>query len=118
MEEPVQHPVGVEVLFGDGASRPRVTAVVAVQRLDAREHLVGRLKSKQPYPRGQIVAKTRLLGDDRPARGQVADASVAEPAAASCHVAALGDAELGLGAPYEPPVAGGRMRYPPWVYQA
>src|SRR3712207_8780695 len=53
-------------------------------------------------PRSTLFLYTTLfrsLGDHRPTGGQVADAAVAEPAAAGGDVAALGNPELRLGAP-------------------
>src|SRR3712207_453358 len=77
-----------------------------------------RLEGEQPLPYGQECAEAGLLGDHRAAGRQVAGAAVAEPAAAGGHVAALGYAELGLGARDEAPIAGWRMRHPLRVEQA
>src|SRR6266540_5052286 len=84
--------------------------VIALQRLDAREHPVARLEREQPCPRRQESAEASFLCDDRPARGQVAYAAVAEPTAACGSVAALRDAELGLGTLDKSLVVGRRTR--------
>src|SRR5215207_645609 len=94
-----------------------MAVVVTVQGLDARENLVDGMESEQPGTYRQKPAETGLLCDNGTTRRQVADAPVAEPAAARGHVATLGDAELGLGSTNEALVAGGRLSHPLWVYQ-
>ena len=58
-------------------------------------------KASSPSPAREHLAEAGVLGDDRPAAGQVAGAAIAEPAAARRDVAALGDAQLGRGAAHE-----------------
>src|SRR4051812_22327188 len=76
LQEPSQYALGRKVLFGDRAGGARVTTVVAPQRLDARQHVVGRLEGEDAGARGQEVAETGVLRDHRPPRGQIADAPV------------------------------------------
>src|SRR5215211_6949965 len=75
------------------------------------------MESEQPGTYRQKPAETGLLCDNGTTRRQVADAPVAEPAAARGHVATLGDAELGLGTTNEALVAAGRVRHLLRVYQ-
>ena len=61
------------MLLGDGTGGPRVTGVVAPERLDGRKDVVAGAEGEQPGPCGQEPAEAGFLGQDRAARGEVTD---------------------------------------------
>jgi hypothetical protein len=57
-----------------------VASVVAIDLLHARDGLRHVAEDQQPFPGGQVIAQARVLDKDRLVRGQVAGATIAEPA--------------------------------------
>src|SRR6266545_7229324 len=86
--------LSVEELLHELARRARVALVVALDLLDCRRRLVGRLHAEEPAPGRKDVAEAGVLRDDGPSRGQVAGATVAEPTGAKADVLVLGDREF------------------------
>src|SRR5438128_93198 len=91
-----QHDRRFEVLLGDRPGGPRMPLVVRVELRQRGEHVVLIAKREQALAGRKPVAETRVLMEDRPSGGQIARATVAEPAAARDHVGVLGDAEVGI----------------------
>src|SRR5258708_26269395 len=85
------------MLRRDLTGRLAVTAVIAVDLIDRSRRLLDVLDREQPFPRRQHVREARVLRDHRLARGQVADAPLAEPPAPQPHLLVLGDGELAAG---------------------
>src|SRR5439155_18857815 len=109
-EELREHAVRVEVLLGDPPCSASVTLVVGTQLVDGGERLVDRREGEQPFAGRKELAEARLVSEHRPARGEVAGASIAEPTRARRDVAGLGDPELRLRTADEAPVPLGRAR--------
>src|SRR5271154_392595 len=77
--------------LGDSPGGAGVAGIVLV---DGAEGLPGLLlghELEQPLAGGIELAEAGLHGDHRPARGEVADAAVAEPAAVGADIDVLGD---------------------------
>src|SRR5262249_7623833 len=110
-----------EVLLGDLSRRPAVGAVVRADLVEGVEDLVHAPEGEQPAAGRQYLAEARVLGDYRTARGQVARAAVAEPAAARTNVLVLGHRELAgrsndvLAVRFHPPREGGTVHHAPAV---
>src|SRR5438046_2244039 len=72
--------VRVEHLLRDRAGRAAVVLVVTAELLDAGREIVGAAERDDALAGGDVAGEAGVLGEDRAARGQVADAAVAEPA--------------------------------------
>src|SRR5436305_42785 len=73
LQQAAKHAVGIKVRLGDGTCGAGVTVVIAADRIDAREDVVLGLERDQTRPGWQEATESRLLGEDRTARGEVAD---------------------------------------------
>src|SRR5687767_9090274 len=60
-QEPTEHPVRIEVLLSNGASRGRVPRVVFIQCLNALQNLLTVGEGEEAQPCGEEPAKARFL---------------------------------------------------------
>src|SRR5689334_16709163 len=95
LQEPAEHPVGLEVLLREIASSTRMGVVVLGDALDAVNRLLECPEGKQTPAHRIVVAEARFLGENRSPAGQVADAAIAEPPAPTRHVHVLRHHQLG-----------------------
>src|SRR5688572_30209112 len=72
-----------------------MAVVVRADRLDGGGRIVNGRECEQAAPRGQRRAEPGVLGDYRPAGGEVGRASIAEPAGPQPDVLVLRHGELG-----------------------
>src|SRR5206468_2581436 len=84
-------------LLGQFPSGGAVTGVVGIGGLEALYRFFHRREREQSLAGGQMLGKAGVLHEHGPARCEIADSAVAEPAAAGLHVAAFGDAEFAAG---------------------
>src|SRR3954471_18958738 len=85
-QQPTDDAVRIEVLPGELAGRPGVARVVARHHLHRAQRLVRLREGKQPRAGRIELRESRLLRDHRAPRGEVAEASVADPAAAGADI--------------------------------
>src|SRR5690348_4491107 len=83
-----------------------MAGIVPADRPEGLESLVQRQELKQTLARRIELVETGFHGDHGPARGEIANAAVAEPAAVGPHVNVLGDREFAPRARDEVAIAG------------
>src|SRR5262249_50465396 len=86
---------GLEALLRQTARRAGVSHVIAIDRVRRLGGLFNCRKGQQASAAWQPIADARVLREHRPAAGEIADAAVAEPAAAGLQVHAFRDHEFG-----------------------
>src|SRR5258708_1953703 len=79
---------------GDSVRGCGVRGVVAGDFPNAGDRLFHRSVSKQAFSHGKEAAETGVLSQDRLAAGEIADASIADPAALRLYVHVFGDHEF------------------------
>src|SRR5437879_12705692 len=84
--------------------------VVGLDRAERLDGLLHRAVREKPTPRRHELADAGVLGHDGPARREVADAPIAEPAAPRADVDVLRDGELAARGANERAVAVGVAR--------
>src|SRR5262249_12350986 len=94
LEEATHDPLGVEVFRRDIPDRAGVDLVTALDGVERSEHIIDGPKREQAAACRQDMAEACVLGDHGLAGGQVAGASVAEPATPQPDILILRNGEL------------------------
>src|SRR5215204_5473196 len=90
--------------LGRGAAMSRI---IRFNRVNSRQNVFHGFETEQAPAAGNKFAKTGFLSDHRPAGGEVARGSVAEPAGPGPHVLVAGHGEFSTGVLNVLPVEGG-----------
>src|ERR1043166_392270 len=85
----------IKILLSNSSSRPGVAVIVGSNRIERLDDFFRRVKRKQALSRRDILPKTGVLRDHRPAGCQVTRASFAEPPAAQADILLPCHSELG-----------------------
>src|SRR6266542_6075063 len=88
-DETRENLVGVEALVGNGAGRCRVARVAPLHFPNRRDRLLDRREGNNAFADGEDSGKASILDDHRPASGQVACRTLAEPATPSLYIGIL-----------------------------
>src|SRR5262249_46558581 len=78
------------------ARRPAVLHIVRLDCLEGGDDLVHAIEREQAFAGWQNRAEPRILSDNRPPRGKIASAALAEPTAAQTYVLIACNAKLAL----------------------
>ncbi len=97
VQQALQHSIRIEIVPRELPGRARVALVICLKRLTSLQYLFFCAEGKQSFSGGQESRKTRVLGEDRAAGSQVANAAIAEPTALRHDITMLGDTEFCLG---------------------
>src|SRR5207248_2657934 len=112
-----QNFIRIKIRFRQCPRRPAMTFIIARNLLGAPHRLVQRAKGQQALTYRIVSAEARVLNQGRLARREVADGSIAEPAAAGFDIDALGSRELGTRALYIAAERHGIAGYPVGVHE-